>query len=344
MTTAHLLGWRSIHYESSDEEDFVGDKYGPIKLANGKYVCAGHGLRICGICCVDYVFEDSHSEDVEDEDGAEFSDKASDSNVADKKSLRALHLMYAVPKSDVTFFHPMDGLTFGSQTPSIPGQSPLININPFIAPAGKTPEDLFNHSRSMPRLRRKTNLREFLVYTDGACSNNGQQNSAAGWAFVYNVDDSRGSGCSGRLENKGPSDVAAPATSNRAELRAVIAALEFRHWPGEGFQRMIIATDSSYVVLGITQHISKWTQNGWKTAKQTPVANRDLWEYLLAKIRGLSEAGQSIKFAETGISLGFEVLFWLIPRNQNQRADALAKAAVAKPVCEAFAKTIGLAI
>ena len=74
---------------------------------------------------------------------------------------------------------------------------------------------------SGPRYVRIGNRRQFLVLTDGACLNNGQADPRAGWACV--VSDTLT--LSARLEARGPSGAACPQTSNRAELRAAIAAI-----------------------------------------------------------------------------------------------------------------------
>ncbi|KAK0730255.1 hypothetical protein B0H67DRAFT_452205, partial [Lasiosphaeris hirsuta] len=47
-------------------------------------------------------------------------------------------------------------------------------------------------------------------------------------------------------------------TNNHAELRAAIAALEFRCWWGEGWERIVIATDSKYVADGATAWLLSW--------------------------------------------------------------------------------------
>ena len=58
----------------------------------------------------------------------------------------------------------------------------------------------------------------------------------AGWAFVHGPGtDGKPLISSGRLESKGPFGEDNIPSSNRAELRAVIAALRFRHWVGEGY-------------------------------------------------------------------------------------------------------------
>lgn len=160
--------------------------------------------------------------------------------------------------------------------------------------------------------------RSALILTDGACLNNGQPNPRAGWAFVH------GMGLSGepaivsnRLENKGPFGDEGVQSSNRAELRAVIAALRFRHWPGEGIRTMTIATDSEYVVEGSTKWARTWVNNGWKTNANADVKNRDLWEMLLGEVEKWDDAGLSIRF-------------WRIPREWNETADAAAKNAASE--------------
>lgn len=39
-------------------------------------------------------------------------------------------------------------------------------------------------------------------------------------------------------------------------------------------------TDSQYVRKGITEWLSGWKRNGWKTAAKKPVKNDDLWREL----------------------------------------------------------------
>ncbi len=43
---------------------------------------------------------------------------------------------------------------------------------------------------------------------------------------------------------------------------------------------VILHTDSLYVKQGITEWISKWKANGWKTATKKPVKNMELWKEL----------------------------------------------------------------
>lgn len=79
------------------------------------------------------------------------------------------------------------------------------------------------------------------------------------------------------LEKEGPFGDSSPQTSNRAELRSVIAALRYRVWQGEGFKSLLIFTDSEYVVEGSTNWVRGWLQNKWRT-RSGPVKNKDWWE------------------------------------------------------------------
>ena len=139
------------------------------------------------------------------------------------------------------------------------------------------------------------------MYIDGCCLDNGTPSARAG----YGVKWSKDSHFSSRLEGTGPE------TSNRAELRAAIVALGLRAWNGEGFDKVVLACDSEYVVLGICERVERWKRRGWRTAAGTPVMNRDLWEQLLAKLEVQDDRGVLVQF-------------WQIPRELNE-ADPLAK-------------------
>ena len=57
------------------------------------------------------------------------------------------------------------------------------------------------------------------------------------------------------------------------ELTATIKALEYIGTK----DKIQIYTDSKYVKQGITEWITKWKINGWKTSKKEEVKNKDLW-------------------------------------------------------------------
>jgi ribonuclease HI len=71
-------------------------------------------------------------------------------------------------------------------------------------------------------------------------------------------------------------------TNNRMELMAAIQAVESLTRPAQ----VLLYTDSTYVLNGITKWISGWQRNGWLTAARKPVKNADLWQRLVAALEG----------------------------------------------------------
>lgn len=101
------------------------------------------------------------------------------------------------------------------------------------------------------------------VFTDGACSGNP---GPGGWAWV--ADD-------GRQDSGGES----PTTNQRMELTAVLRAVE------TVTGRLEIHSDSTYVVNCFRDRwYDGWLARDWKNSQRKPVANRDLWEPLVAKV------------------------------------------------------------
>ena len=62
-------------------------------------------------------------------------------------------------------------------------------------------------------------------------------------------------------------------TNNRMELTAAIEALNVLKRPS----KVLLHTDSKYVMDGITSWMANWKKRGWKTADKKPVKNKDLW-------------------------------------------------------------------
>ncbi|KAI1113774.1 ribonuclease H-like domain-containing protein [Nemania sp. NC0429] len=166
----------------------------------------------------------------------------------------------------------------------------------------------------MERFTHRDDRSKILIYTDGACFHNGQADAKGAWSFFFGPEPEART-CAGRLENKGPFGDNTEQTSNRAELRAVLAALRARQWSDDGYRTVVIATDSEYVAQGVTDWVRKWVGNGWKTAKGKNVANRDLWELLL---------GEAERYQECGLA----IQFWRIDRSLNHIADAAAAKAL----------------
>jgi ribonuclease HI len=190
---------------------------------------------------------------------------------------------------------------------------PVLPNPQLEVPPSSRPTELFavkSNRCTLPAYRfiRKDNDRQMLMFVDGACTNNGLPNARAGWAVCVGPNIV----VKGRLE---PPEVGSSGrqTSNRAELRSVIVALGLRVWKGEGFNSVVIASDSEYVVKGYCEHLAVWKCRDWKTTRGTDVANKDLWEVLDKSVHRLANKG-------------VQVLFWRIPRELNE-ADKYAKQA-----------------
>ncbi|WP_336274926.1 ribonuclease HI [Vreelandella indica] len=107
------------------------------------------------------------------------------------------------------------------------------------------------------------------IFTDGACSNNGQQNPKAGWGAVFLTSSGHRLKLADKLQGK-------HVTNIRAELTAAIEALSALKWPSS----VDLTSDSEYVTKGATEWLHGWKRKGWKTANKQPVKNKDLWQQL----------------------------------------------------------------
>ena len=101
------------------------------------------------------------------------------------------------------------------------------------------------------------------IFTDGACRGNPGK---GGWGAFIRSNGKEESIYGGENET----------TNNIMELTAAIKALEYL--PENS--RVVLTTDSKYVVQGITEWIENWKSRGWKTAAKKPVLNKELWQRL----------------------------------------------------------------
>ncbi|KAJ5918604.1 ribonuclease H-like domain-containing protein [Penicillium verhagenii] len=215
-----------------------------------------------------------------------------------------------------------------ASTTQIPSTAPTI----FTLPVERqTWQSLFLpvvgsvHTQNLRRFINRTNIHQFLIFTTGLCHRDARGIPSAGCSFVFGLHATLWLAGYGRfhLERRGPNWDRQVQTSNRAELRAVIGALQYKDWTEGGFNSMVIATDSEYVILGITSRVWGWVNNGWQTTEGLPVENRDLWELLLDEIEGYRTAHM-------------EIQFWPIPREWNSAAVRHARSAARSTTSEHF--------
>jgi ribonuclease HI len=275
----------------------------PVDLPGGRLACGLHHQQVCPICCVDYTFLD---EGRSDEDGP----------VPDNRSNGGLI-------TRVQLVNPRP----------IIGTGEVIFEKFFPPNRTDSPSSLFPPDVGNERFINRTDPTQFLIYTDGACLDNGRENPRGGCAFFFKppVPPTISGYYDFRLENKGPTGEPHPQTSNRAELRAAIAVLRFASWTNEGFKTLVIATDSEYVVEGATNWVRGWLRRGWRTSAGALVKNKDLWQVLLGE-------------AERWSLRGLDVRFWQIPREQNTVADQRTKEGATKEDSDEFIDVRGIGI
>lgn len=137
------------------------------------------------------------------------------------------------------------------------------------------------------------------IFTDGACSGNP---GPGGWGVIITAE--------GRVLELGGREE--QTTNNRMELGGVLAGLDaVKHRPGV----VLMHTDSTYVIEGITKWLLGWKRRGWTTAAGEPVKNVDLWRTLE---RFVSERGK-----------GGVLWRWVkghAGHDANERCDAIAVA------------------
>ncbi|KXT05129.1 hypothetical protein AC578_7541, partial [Pseudocercospora eumusae] len=218
---------------------------------------------------------------------------------------------------------------------------PLKKAAVFDVPEDAPPNDFFAHEVTVPsfatygpRFISRTNDREILIYVSGFCLDaNDAEEVTAGFAWVgkpNTVEFSSPANCKQRLETKGPSGETHQPSTQRAEIRAALGALQFRAWAGEGWHSIVIATDSERLHSGITKDIEYWAANGWRTESGQAVKDRDLWETLL-------------KFINDSAERGLAVSFWKIVPEYNEDATQLAiEAAINSMPWDAFTPMSGV--
>ena len=103
----------------------------------------------------------------------------------------------------------------------------------------------------------------WLAYTDGACSGNP---GPGGWAWAVDLTTY-------------DSGSEAVSTNQRMEIRAALEAVTSFEGP------LLVVSDSTYVVNCFRDRWWEgWLDRGWLTSARKPVANRDLWEPLVAHV------------------------------------------------------------
>ena len=154
-----------------------------------------------------------------------------------------------------------------------------------------------------------TPVGKLVIYTDGSCLQNGQseQKTARAGYGIHFPQLSRDWDIANQLSTT------EKHTNQRAELLAVIRALQLVRARSLGRKRVSIFTDSMYAVQGLNEWIPKWRTNNYRTAQKKPIGNADLFRLLDQEVN--ESRAQDIP-----------VGLYHVPREENTVADTLAKA------------------
>lgn len=111
-------------------------------------------------------------------------------------------------------------------------------------------------------------MNEYIIYTDGSFSNTKKTGKIGAYAFVVLDMHTKEK----IIEHSG---ACSNTDSNRMEMLAVITALE-------GLtrrSRVLVISDSQYLVTGATVRLRHWIINDWKVKgkKNSQIKNEDLW-------------------------------------------------------------------
>jgi ribonuclease HI len=137
-----------------------------------------------------------------------------------------------------------------------------------------------------------------VIYTDGACKGNPGR---GGWGAWLSYGDHE-------KELFGGEQL---TTNQRMELTGAIQGLAALTKPCD----VVLYTDSTYVIKGITEWIKGWKRNGWKNSARQPVKNAELWQQLDTEAARHTIEWRWVKGHSGDIG--------------NERADALANAGAA---------------
>ncbi|MEN9912613.1 MAG: hypothetical protein RLY66_21 [Candidatus Parcubacteria bacterium] len=140
------------------------------------------------------------------------------------------------------------------------------------------------------------------IFTDGSSRGNP---GPGGWGSVVVADD--------RVIELGGGEK--NTTNNRMELMAAIGGLKKTSEISGDVEgvNVVVNSDSSYVIKGITMWVHGWKRNGWKTANKGDVSNVDLWQMLDDAVAQIGSKNVSWKYVGGHIGIA-----------GNERCDEIA--------------------
>jgi len=159
-----------------------------------------------------------------------------------------------------------------------------------------------------------------LIYTDGSLFPKGRK---GGYGIVFIHVDPVGKETV--VDEHAPPGISG-TTGNRMELQACIQALKMAPDLNcfDTVNRVVVRTDSRYVVDNFHSALGSWRSHQWKNAQGRPVENADLWKNL---VRAYGKIHKRVEFEWVkGHGKG------RLKDPYNVRADKLAKESAKSPL------------
>lgn len=157
------------------------------------------------------------------------------------------------------------------------------------------------------------------VFTDGACSNNGQKYARAGIGVFFGENDPRNVS----------RELSGNKTNNIAELSAIIVAYYVLEEEIDSGDDVLICSDSTYAIRCCTTYGEKMEKKGWckkrGPKKGQPIPNKELVQRAYELFKGKKNIQFKHVMAHTGLDDEFSI--------GNAGADRLANEAIGVTQC-----------
>ena len=174
-----------------------------------------------------------------------------------------------------------------------------IGVNPSTEMSVKAFMEKYFHTSGVPDARVsskpkvaqiiepiETKKEPFHIFTDGACSDNGRRGARGGFGVYFYSDRQTPS-----LDISEPLMNNEQQTNNRAELRAIQAALDAietnsTRWL-QNHEIFYVWSDSEYCINSLTKWAPGWKRNGWKKGDGGLIQNLDIIKPIHTKLSSM---------------------------------------------------------
>ena len=134
---------------------------------------------------------------------------------------------------------------------SNPTPNTLERVVDQLPPSTDTPS--YEQKRENEEHKTEEITPDYYVYTDGACSNNGQSGASAGIGVYFAENDPRNTSL--KVNGK--------QTNNTAEIQALIVAYGLIESDILTGKRIVVVSDSTYAIRGASEYGEKCEKRNW---------------------------------------------------------------------------------